>query len=80
MMASFRTNSKLQSDLNKVTPADPPCAETRVRPPAPGGIITGAGLAGSQLQQVLRRRPPTPLGSSLSGAVLKAIRRYLDRS
>jgi len=82
-MASPRENtSNKASQIQSGPPTEPEekspeLSETRITPPGPGRIITGAGLAGSQLQQVLRRHDSVAPGATLGQQIASLIRERL---
>jgi hypothetical protein len=82
-MASPKENSSIEaSQVQRAPPTEledksPKLRETRVTPPGPDRIITGAGLAGSQLQQVLRQHNPVPPRATLGQQIMSLIREWL---
>jgi hypothetical protein len=58
-----------------VEPTDSSPAATHFLAPGAGRIITGAGLAGSQLQQALRKRPSGAPRAAWVGRFVRLIRK-----
>jgi hypothetical protein len=80
-MASPKENSSIKSSQSESAPPTEPAEKspevTRVISPGPGRIITGAGLADSQLQQVLRQHDPVPPSATLGRQIVSLIREWL---
>ena len=82
-MASPKEDSSIKaSQVEGAAPTEPEekspeLRETRVIPPGPGRIITGAGLAGSQLQQILRQHDRVPPRGTVGQQIVSLIREWL---
>jgi hypothetical protein len=82
-MVSPKENCSIKANQVEGAPStnpeqkSPELRETRVTPPGPGRIITGPGLAGAQLQQVLRQHDRVPPRATLGKQLVNLIRDWL---
>jgi len=76
-MDSFRFKARRKRAAQWRDPTDSRPEETRFVRPEPPRILTGAGLAGSQLQQVLRKRASTARHSNVGPKILRTLGKYL---